>query len=199
MVIITIDGGIGSGKSSVLNYLHKYYKLAIDLEPVEKWQSFLEDFYENKNNIFNFQVRVWLDRCWIQEKSEKSLILMERSPFFTRNVFIKSVYNKKLITDNEYYMINDLYDKTNSIWCPNAYIYLRSNPENCLDRIKKRGRTCEKNIDTDYTEYLHELHENAYKEALQNNMNVICIDVENKTVAQIAAEIYNLDIIQNEL
>lgn len=199
MVIITIDGAIGSGKSSVLNYLHKYYKLPIDLEPVEKWQSYLDDFYENKNNVFNFQVRVWLDRCWIQEKSEKSLILMERSPFFTKNVFIKSVYSKNLINDNEYLMISDLYDKTNSIWTPNAYIYLRSNPDNCLERIKKRGRNCEKDIDIEYAEHLHELHETTYKEALDNNINVICIDIENKTVAQIATEIFNLDIIQNEL
>jgi deoxyadenosine/deoxycytidine kinase len=124
---------------------------------------------------------------------------MERSPYFTRNVFVKSVHNNKLITDNEFIMINDLYDKTNSIWTSNAYIYLKSNPENCLDRIKKRGRNCEKDIESSYIEHLHNLHESTYNDALNNNINVICIDVENKTVAQIAAEIYNLIIIQNEL
>ena len=88
MPIITIDGNIGSGKSTILNFLHKKYKLAIDLEPVEKWKVFLENIYNNKSNFFNFQLRVWLDRSWIQEKEDKILILMERSPFFIKNTLL---------------------------------------------------------------------------------------------------------------
>lgn len=201
MVIITVNGNVGSGKTSVLNYLHRCYKLPIDLEPIEKWTPYLNDFYsENNNNTaFKFQVRVWLDRSWIQEKSDKSLIVMERSPFFNRYIFVESVYKEKLITDNEYIILNDLYDKTDSIWSCNTYIYLKSNPENCIERIKRRGRDCEKNVEIDYINSLHNLHENTYQRALDNNLNVICIDIEGKTVAQIAAEIYNLPIIQNEL
>lgn len=199
MVIVTINGNIGSGKTSVLNYLHRYYKLSIDLEPVEKWTPYLNDFYNDNSNVFKFQVRVWLDRCWIQEKTDKSLIIMERSPYFNRNIFVESINNQKLITDNEYAILNDLYDKTDSIWSCNTYIYLRSNPDNCITRIKKRGRECEKNINPEYVKSLHELHETTYQKALDNNLNVICIDIEDKTIAQVATEIYNLSIIQNEV
>lgn len=199
MVIITINGNIGSGKTSILNYLHRYYKLSIDLEPIDKWTPYLNDFYNDNSGVFKFQVRVWLDRCWIQEKTDKSLIIMERSPYFNRNIFVESINQKKLISENEYNILNDLYDKTDSIWSCNTYIYLRSNPNDCITRIKKRGRECEKNIEDEYVKSLHELHEITYQKALNNNLNVICIDIEGKTVAQIATEIYNLKIIQTEL
>lgn len=189
MPIITVDGNIGSGKSTVLNYLHKQYKLAIDLEPVESWNSYLTGFYDDKINVFKFQVRVWLDRCWVQEKSEKTLILMERSPFFIKNTFIDVAHNMAMITDQECNILGDLYAKTDNLWCCNTYIYLRSSPENCVKRIKKRNRTCEKNITPEYIQSLHDCHEKTYKKALDNKMNIIVIDVEDKSVADVCNEI----------
>ena len=50
MVIITVDGNIGCGKTGVLNYLHKNYKYPIDLEPVDNWQKHLNKIY-NKIDI----------------------------------------------------------------------------------------------------------------------------------------------------
>ena len=199
MTIITVDGNIGAGKTSILNLLHRNYKLSIDLEPVDKWITYLTDYYNNKNGVLNFQLRVWLDRCWIQEKIDKTLILMERSPYFIRNIFINSVYNQQLITENDYKMLNDLYDRTDSVWSPNIYIYLRSDPEKCFERIKIRNRECETNITLEYIKSLHELHEKYYNEGIYNNLKIVCIDVENKSLTQITNEIYNLDIIQDEL
>ena len=114
MVIITIDGNIGCGKTGVLNYLHKNYKYAIDLEPVDNWQKHLNRIYNEEkdensksSNIFDFQVRIWLDRCWIQTKIETNIILVERSPSFINNVFIKNAINCKHITEKE---LRDLID-----------------------------------------------------------------------------------------
>lgn len=202
MPIITIDGNIGSGKSSILNYLHRYNKLSIDLEPVENWQPYLDKMYLNDNStkdVFNFQVRVWLDRCWIQEKVDKSLILMERSPYFIKNTFIKLSHSLGLLTDNELTILNELYKKTDNIWSCNGYIYLRSNPENCLSRINKRNRKSEDKINIEYLNQLHDLHEKSHNDALSNNMNIIVIDIENKTIPEIANEIFNSLLLKKEL
>ena len=110
MPIVTIDGNIGAGKTSILNYLHNNFNINVDLEPINKWKSYLDNIYLNKKNFFNFQVRVWLDRSWIQEKDERSLIIMERSPNFIRNTFNKYMYEKGLITSNENIIINELYN-----------------------------------------------------------------------------------------
>ena len=95
MPIITIDGNIGSGKSSILNYLHKTLKNPVDLEPVDSWQVYLNNIYNNKSNLFNFQVRIWLDRCWIQHNTENKNIFVERSPYFIKNCFIELAKKKQ--------------------------------------------------------------------------------------------------------
>jgi len=186
MPIITIDGNIGVGKTTILNYLHSNYNINIDLEPIDKWKTFLDNIYINKKNFFNFQIRVWLDRSWIQEKDLNVNIIMERSPYFIRNTFNKYMYNNDLITQNEFNILNELYNKTDLIWNPNYYIYLRSDPNKCLKRIINRGRENEQNITIDYLNDIHNLHEETYKQILENNKNIICIDIENKSLEEIA-------------
>ena len=191
MPIITIDGNIGSGKSTILNLIHQKYKISIDLEPIEQWKNYLEDLYVNKN-IFNFQLRVWLDRAWIQEKDSKSIILMERSPFFIRNTFNKNDYNNNNINEDEFNVINEMYNKTDNIWKSNLYIYLRSSPKKCLERIQYRGRNNEMDISLDYITNIHNLHEETYKIALDKKLNIIVIDINNKSINEIADEIFSL-------
>ena len=191
MTIYTIDGNIGCGKTSILNYLHKYKNIQIDLEPVEKWKSFLDNIYLSKTGYFNFQIKVWLDRAWIQEKDNKSIILMERSPFFIRNTFNKNDYIKNNINEDEYNVINEMYDKTDKIWNSNKYIYLRSNPDKCLERIKLRGRENEANINISYITAIHNLHEKALIKLCETS-SIIIIDIENKSIEEIVEELLGI-------
>lgn len=193
MPIITFDGNIGCCKTSILNYFHKNYKTAIDVEPIESWTNYLKNMYDTDKSTYNFQIKVWIDRCWIQEKSNV-IVMMERSPYFIRNVFVEKALEDKTISKDEYDNINKLHDTTDYLWQPNAFIYLRSNPENCFARIKKRNRESEKNIKLEYVERIHELHEANYKRADENNKNIIVIDVENKTISDICSEIVSNNI-----
>jgi deoxyadenosine/deoxycytidine kinase len=190
MPVFTIDGNIGVGKSTLLEYLHTHYRLPIDPEPVERWQPFLENMYRNGRGAFEFQVRVWLDRCWIQTRPNMAPILLERSPFFQRNVFVPAMFDGGKIDYKEYCMLQEMYDKSGSVWCPNGCIYLRSNPMKCLERIQKRARPGEEQISAAYLYKLHSLHEYTYMSAVMAGIPIICVDVEGKTVSQIAAEVW---------
>ena len=196
MPIITLDGNIGCYKTSILNYFHKNYKTPVDLEPVDNWSEYLKNMYNTENSTYNFQIRVWLDRCWIQEKSN-TIILMERSPYFIKNVFVEKAYEDESISEEEYKNILTLHKTTDKLWEAAGYVYLRSNPEICFNRIKKRGREAEKNIKIEYIKRIHELHEKNKEEALKNNKKIICIDVENKSVADICSEIISSNIYNN--
>jgi deoxyadenosine/deoxycytidine kinase len=196
MPILTLDGNIGSYKTSILNYFHKNYKTAIDVEPVESWNEYLKGIYNTHNSTYNFQIKVWMDRCWIQEKSN-AIILMERSPYFIKNVFVEKAYEDKTINEEEYKNMLSLHKRTDKLWEPEGYIYLRSNPEQCFNRIKKRARDAEKNIKLEYIKRIHELHEDKYREALKNNKNIICIDVESKSIADICSEIISSTVYSN--
>jgi len=188
MTIITIDGNIGAGKTTILNYIHTNHNIYIDLEPIDKWKPFLNDIYLNKKKYFNFQIRVWLDRSFIQEK-DNTVIIMERSPFFIRNTFNKYISDNKLINPQEDNIIQELYNKTDNIWKSNYYIYIRSSPEKCLERINSRGRENESELDLDYLNEIHLLHEKTYEEAINKDMNIIIIDIEDKTLEEISNEI----------
>ena len=87
---------------------------------------------------------------------------MERSPYFIRNTFNKFTYDTELINNNENNIINELYDKTDIIWKSNYFIYLRSSPEKCLEKIYKRGRVNEMEISLEYLKNIHEYHEKAF-------------------------------------
>jgi deoxyadenosine/deoxycytidine kinase len=191
MPIITIDGNIGSGKSSILNYLHKTLKNPVDLEPVDSWQVYLNNIYNNKSNLFNFQVRIWLDRCWIQHNTENKNIFVERSPYFIKNCFIELAKKNNLITDVDYDTLLDLHKKTDPLWLDNIYIYLKSKPDMCLTRIKKRNRQSENNITLEYLNDLHDLHEENV-EKLKKINKVYIIEVEGKSISNIVSEITTL-------
>lgn len=197
MPIITIDGNIGSFKTSILNYFHKTFKIAIDLEPVESWHEFLNNMYTNQtDSTYNFQIKVWMDRCWIQEKSNV-LVMMERSPYFIKNVFVEKAREDETINDEQYLILQSLHLKTDQLWKPNAYIYLRSDPEMCMQRITKRARHSETNIQLEYVRRIHELHEKNLEEAQKKNMNILVIDIENKSIPDICNEIMGSDIYKN--
>lgn len=190
MSIFTIDGNIGAGKSTILEYLHNHYRISIDPEPVHKWQPFLEEMYRNNRGAFEFQVRVWLDRCWIQTRPNMAPILMERSPYFQSNVFIPTMLECGKVNQTEYCMLQEMYAKSSSLWSPHGCIYLRSNPVKCHERIRRRNRASEEEITVPYLFKLHTFHEYAYMTAVSRGMPVICIDIEGKTVPQVASEVW---------
>jgi deoxyadenosine/deoxycytidine kinase len=191
MPIFTVDANIAAGKSSVLKYLHTHYRVPIDLEPVNKWEPYLKDVYQNGRGAFAFQMRVWLDRCWIQEKPNAGVMVMERSPYFQSNVFVHANAESGAYTENELTVLREMYTRTLKTWMPQGYIYLRSSPAKCAERMARRGREVEATVSPNYLRRLHDLHEAAYVCAVASGLPVVCIDVENKTVPAIAAEVYN--------
>lgn len=188
--IFTIDANIGAGKTTVLEYLHSFYRIPIDPEPVQKWEPYLQEMYKNDRGAFEFQVRVWLDRCWVQQRPNMAPILMERSPYFQSNVFVPVNVDNGRFTPHEHEMIAEMYGRSMAMWSPQGYIYLRSDPVKCQQRISKRGRDSESTIPLDYLTALHKYHEAAYMRGIAAGMPIIVIDVEGKSVETIAFEVY---------
>jgi len=185
MLITTIDANIGAGKTTILKWLNQNYNVPIDLEPIELWEPHLKELYKNKSNVFPFQVRVWLDRCFPKEND--SILFMERSPYFQEDVFLNIAIKEQTMTEEEINILQKLYNKIN--WQPYLYIYLKSDPFECSKRINKRGRNSETNIPFSYLQQLHELHEDCYLKAIKNGRPVLCINVEGKTPEMIGNEI----------
>jgi deoxyadenosine/deoxycytidine kinase len=187
MVCITIDGNIGAGKSTILSFLNNIGKYDTHPEPVEDWEPFLLDMYKNDKDAFEFQVKVWTDRCFSPKYDPNKIICIERSPEFQMNVFTVANYENNKLNKRQYELLEELYCKP--CYTPDLYIYLRTQPDKCIERIQKRNRNCESDIHFDYIKRIHDLHEITYDNLKGNK---VVIDIEGKSLSYICQEVYTI-------
>ena len=182
-MIVTIGGNIGCGKSTVLAKL-KQKKLEVFTEPIEKWGSWLDLFYSNKPRYsFPFQMKILIDFLYLEKTTEQSLLITERSPQDSLNVFSKALVDSKELSYMEYNLLKEYADKIG--WVPDVYIYLRTSPEVCKDRMDSRNRVCENGVTLDY---LREIHTKYERFALPEKTVVHTVDA-TQSADQVFAEV----------
>lgn len=185
-MIITIDGNIGSGKSTLLKLLEKKH-YSIHTEPVSDWEPFLVDMYKNNKDAFEFQVKVWSDRCFTPYYPKNKITCVERSPYYQWHVFSIANYMNGKLNDRQMEVLTGLYKKP--CYHPDLSIYLRTDPAKCMERIHYRHRECENEINYDYIYQLHDLHEITYAGLTQQK---VVVEIENKTPYEICDEVNNI-------
>ena len=137
-------------------------------------------FYEDINRwSYTFQNLACITRMMkIEDKINESnceYIFLDRSLATDKHVFEKMLFennNMNLIEHKMYNLWCDFYDKYVRNSKNYTYIYLKCDPNICLNRIKKRGRSEEESINLKYLEDLNKYHD----EWLLNNKNAIVID-----------------------
>ena len=177
-MLIYIEGNIGSGKSTFANLLNQYYNKTdkkIIQEPVDQWLelkdtegvTILDNFYRDQDKwSFPFQMNSFISRVNLINETRKnnpgtSVFFVERSVFTDKYCFAKNLYESGKINKIEW----DIYTRWHS-WLvenfkvePDAYIYLKTDPEISHQRIKKRCREGEDGIPIEYLKELHNKHE----------------------------------------
>ncbi len=182
-LFFSLEGNIGSGKSSLLDVVLETLNTAGDQttkvlhEPVGRWSEpisssaggMLQAYYEDpKRNGFAFQMFVLLSRveqhqemtaCW----SGIRAVLSERCVASDFELFGRPMRASGMIDDVQW--------KAYTAWTEHVrqhvvgaqvsprVVYLRVLPEVSLQRIARRGRAGEQAIDRAYIEMLHAAHE----------------------------------------
>lgn len=192
-MIVSIEGNIGSGKSTVLSHLEYLYKHQnIDVvcypEPVEEWQTCLENFYKDMTRwSFALQMKILL--TYVKRKPrnhDKKLHLYERSCAASKNVFAQSLFNAGTLSEREWALYKCYYDSV--AWQPDVIIYLRTDPEVCMTRLRGRDRKCETTLDFEYLQKLHFHYNNLAK---YFDGKVIVVDTNDKSIIQVCAEVFD--------
>lgn len=178
-LLVSIDGNIGSGKSTTWEILKEAYRGRDDVhfveEPVVSWHHvkdgegvpIITNFYKNnKKFAFRFQMMAYISRLALLRQTVREhehagrcrVIITERSVDTDRNIFAKMLYDCGDIEEDEYTIYNMWFDEFVRDLPVAGLIYIRADPETCMQRIMKRGREGE-TIPLEYVQKCHDYHD----------------------------------------
>eukprot|EP01024_Parvocaulis_polyphysoides_P065191 TRINITY_DN7599_c0_g2_i1.p1 TRINITY_DN7599_c0_g2~~TRINITY_DN7599_c0_g2_i1.p1 ORF type:complete len:775 (-),score=135.15 TRINITY_DN7599_c0_g2_i1:157-2415(-) len=140
----------------------------------------LQEFYAHPDKAFQFQTYVLGTKIGNQAytsdpfaetievpdftlKKMKMVHLLERSVFADRLVFVRSLHENGRMNDQEVsiydHWFNTLVNSQKTNLVPDGFVYLRAEPSVCVDRMRRRNRAEESNVDYSYLDGLHSMHE----------------------------------------
>ena len=176
-LLVSIDGNIGSGKSTTWDMLKEACKGRDDVhfveEPVDSWHAVVDEtgvpiltnFYKDKKTYaFRFQMMAYISRLALLRRTVREhagscrVIITERSVDTDRNIFAKMLYDSGDIQEDEYTIYNMWFDEFVRDLPVAGLVYIRADPETCMERIMKRGREGE-TIPLDYIQKCHDYHD----------------------------------------
>lgn len=197
---VLVEGNVGCGKTSFLNYFKSFDEFLVLEEPVEKWKDFhgcnLLDLKFNQPERFQFPFQTYATLTRLQQHlktTDKPIKLMERSLLTARRCFVENLRDIGVLHDGMYHVLNEWYEFVNEfhpIRC-DLIIYLRTTPSVAYDRVIERAREEEAAINLSYLEKLHICHEKLF---IDNQdlikTNILVIDA-NKSMEDMQAEYQN--------
>lgn len=167
-----IEGNIGAGKSTFLSSVGRFLKVQPIFEPCHAWQdvggtgNILQAFYQDgKRWAYTFQSYAFISRVLEQEKNNTlypgEIQLLERSVYSDRYCFAKNAYELGLMSPLEWGLYREWFEwlAQSRLSRPAGFIYLKTDPKICFERLSSRGRMEEKSVSLDYLELLHTKHE----------------------------------------
>jgi deoxyadenosine/deoxycytidine kinase len=178
VTLVSFDGDIGSGKSTMMKKAQEYYKnnenILFAEEPTEKWKlvkdksgtEMLTLFYQDQEkHAFKFQIMAFVSRLSglreiVKANSGKNIIIItERSLYTDKEIFAKMLYDQGKMSEVEYQIYLTLFDEFAAEFEVNKVVYIRTDPDKCYERIHLRAREGEELIPLAYLEECHRYHE----------------------------------------
>jgi deoxyadenosine/deoxycytidine kinase len=171
-LVIALEGNIGAGKSTVLQYLEAYPQVTIFKEQVSKWQcvpglqpgsdaNILHQFYHDpKRYAYTFQTYAQLTQFQNHAQVVKTPIkILERSIHTAFHVFASLLRDEDALTSLEYELLREQYQHYYSLDMTHVdyYLMLDTPPVAAFQRLQKRGRSEEKQAPVLTIDYLERL------------------------------------------
>ena len=165
--VISIEGQIATGKSTLLAYLKEKLGYVAGVafvdEPVDEWEKhdFLGKMYRNEISQGEFQhmVLMSLTGALLKTLAEKhpSVIITERSPWSNLKIFAEANLEGDSLDLYKYTWEHTLAGLPSALDV--RFLYLRTPVEAAEHRIAERGREAEQKIPREYLKKLHNNHE----------------------------------------
>jgi deoxyadenosine/deoxycytidine kinase len=168
-ILISVEGNIGAGKSTIIDHLKDHMKGNTDImflkEPVDIWETIkdtktdeniLQKFYNDSNKYaFSFQVMAYVTRLStirtaIRENPDCKVIICERSLDADKNIFAKMLYEDNKIEEINYQIYLHFYNEYVRDYKLDGIVYINADADVCYQRTVKRSRNGESSITQEY-------------------------------------------------
>lgn len=197
-MIISIEGNIGSGKSTLIQELKNDYENNLNIiflkEPVDQWElikdnegiTMLEKFYNDKTKYsFAFQMMAYISRLALIKEAYKTnpnvIIITERSLQTDKFVFAQMLYDADMMEKVEYDIYMTWFNHFVEDYNLCKIIYVNTSPEKCLERITKRSRIGESQIELDYLQSCDKYHKKMLEQFTDDKKYIIDGNIDIKT------------------
>ena len=159
---IAVAGNIGSGKTSLVEFLHSHYGFKPVYEPYID-NPYLDDFYvEMKKWAFHSQLYFLSHkfRLHLALDQHPETVVLDRTIFEDAEIFATALYQMRKISKRDWATYQGFYHAIlDAIRPPDLMIYLRCSMRPLRQRIKLRGRKMEQDIPLSYLKRLDRLYE----------------------------------------
>lgn len=186
-LIISVEGNIGSGKSTFVSFMQRTMTNVIFLqEPVEEWndirdrdnETILSKFYKDQPKYsFAFQMMAYISRLALLKKTidenPDAVIITERCLNTDREVFARMLFDSDMIEEIKYQIYLRWFYTFQDDYPISHHIYLKTDPKIAYERVLKRNRKGE-TIKDYYLRSCHKYHEKWLTN--EKMTNVITID-----------------------
>jgi deoxyadenosine/deoxycytidine kinase len=192
-LVISIDGNIGSGKSTLINNIFARYTGVKNIvhvkEPVSIWENVVDEngtnilanFYADQPKYaFVFQSLTLSTRCTglqhALNSNINSVIITERNLQTDKYVFAQMLHDAGHIDNINMQVYTYMYNALINLCPTSKVIYVKTDPKNCHKRVYLRLRPGEENIPLDYLTSCDNYHTNLIDEYKKLNVPVLTVN-----------------------
>jgi deoxyadenosine/deoxycytidine kinase len=159
---IAIAGNMGSGKSTLVEFLARTYGVVPFYEPNDE-NPYLADFYKDmKRWAFQSQLYFLSNKFRLHQELDRQpgVVALDRTVFEDAEIFATALYQMRKISRRDWQTYQGFYRAIlDAIRPPDLMIYLRCSMRTLRQRIRLRGRAMEQDVPLAYLRRLDRLYE----------------------------------------
>lgn len=186
---------MGSGKSTLVEFLSRTYRIAPFYEPNEQ-NPYLPDFYRDMRRwAFHSQVYFLGSKFRLHQELDRTpgVSILDRTIFEDAEVFATALHEMRHIGARDWETYRDLYQAIlRAIKPPDLMIYLRCSMRTLRKRIRLRGRAMEQDVPLSYLKRLERLYERWIASYEMSDVLIL----ETDRLDYVSDLVYRLDVMQ---
>ena len=159
---IAIAGNMGSGKSTLVEFLSRTYGVTPFYEPNDE-NPYLADFYKDmKGWAFQSQLYFLSNKFRLHQELDRQpgVVALDRTIFEDAEIFATALFQMRKISKRDWQTYQSFYGAIlDAIQPPDLMIYLRCSMRTLRQRIRLRGREMEQDVPLPYLKRLDRLYE----------------------------------------